>query len=153
MDDTFGSVAAPLPVGKVRGFEETNAAADLPPTAEFADHILAKVRIHLVAGHLQIAQRVIKAASLDWQNEVREQLAARRRRPADWLPRPLHELGLTTQSTNALEDAGAVTIADCLAIVADRSRWPENFGEFRADEVRCAARRLGLSITRNKPTT
>ncbi len=143
--ETAEQITPPLPTGKPA--EGGNrATADSPPSAEFAEMILARVQIHVQAGNWSIALRTIRTAATEWQELVREQLAAGRRTPAEWLARPLHELGLPSRSTNALEDAGCVTIADGLAMVADRALWPPDFGEFRVDEVRCAARRLGLSV-------
>lgn len=143
--ESIDNVAVPLPVGEVPEYE-ARAAADHPPSAEFVAAVLARVEIHVAAGNWAVAVRTIEASMLEWQELQREHKAAKRRLPAQWLRRPLHELGLSTRLTNAFEDAGAETIGDCLTMAADPDSRPVGVAETGLEEIHRAARRLGLTL-------
>lgn len=143
----ISNVAAPLPTGEqLPKYEETRVAADQPPSAEFVAAVLARVEVHIAAGNWAIAVRTIEAAMLEWQEVRTEHQAARHRLPTQWLRRPLHEMGLSLKLTNAFERAGAVNIGDVLKIAADPARRPEGVATSGIEEIRAAARKLGLTL-------
>lgn len=143
-DEVDNQVAPPLPAGVVSEQIETRAIADQPPPVDFVRSVIARVELHVAAGNWAVAFRTLESARSEWEEQQLEQRSARRRLPAEWLRRPISEMGLSMRLTSTFERAGAVTIADCLAIVADPARHPPGVGKVMLGEVSDAARRLGL---------